>query len=103
MKRSYKKTYFNILIIIFPLIINAQIGSVNFIDTPLETAGVTKFESVDLDNDGFNEILVSKTGNAGGIGFYQNLINNTFSNFNLIESFDYCKGIAVGDFNNDNW
>lgn len=98
-----KTIYFILLIFTFPLIINAQIGPVNFIDTSLETSGVTKFESVDLDNDGFNEILVSSTGNAGRIGFYQNLTNNTFSNFNLIESFGFCKGIAVGDFNNDNW
>jgi|GEM_PF-3073404 len=98
-----KYKYFILLFTSFPFLINAQIGPANFIDTSLETAGVTKFESIDLNNDGDNEIITSTTGNAGRLGFYENMGNNSFSDFNLIESFEFCSGFAVGDFNNDNW
>lgn len=98
-----KKRYFILLLTSFSFHVNAQIGPAHFIDTSVETAGVTKFESVDLNNDGHNEIITSTTGNAGRLGFYQNMTNNIFSDFNLIESFDFCKGFAIGDFNNDNW
>lgn len=98
-----KTIYFILLIVSFPLIVTAQIGTVSFIDTSVQTAGVTKLESIDIDNDGHNEILTSTNGNSGRLGFYQNLTNNSFSAFNLIESYDFCRGFAVGDFNNDNW
>jgi len=98
-----KITYFTLFIIVFPFGINAQIGPVNFLDISVQTAGVTKIESVDIDNDGFSEIITSTTGTSGRLGFYTNLKNNSFSNFNLIEPFELCKGFAIGDFNNDNW
>lgn len=91
-----------ISIILSGSLVNAQIGPVNFIDTTLESAGVTKFETIDLNNDGFNEIITSFTGSSGRLGFYQNLANNDFSTFNLIENFSFCKGFAVGEFNGDN-
>lgn len=82
---------------------NAQIGSVNFVDTTHQSAGVTKFVSADLNNDGSKEIIASFTGSSGRLGYYQNLTNNHFSTFNLIEALSFCEGVAVGDFNNDNW
>jgi len=82
---------------------NAQIGPVNFIDISFETAGISKIESSDLNNDGFMEIITSSTGNSGRLGYYQNQSNTSFSSFNLIESFAFCRGFAIGDFNNDNW
>lgn len=97
------KTSLAVLLIFIPIFTNAQISDAMFIDTSIETAGVTKMESVDLNNDGFDEIVTSTTGNAGRLGFYLNLTNNTYSTFNLIELFGFCKGFAVGDFNNDGW
>lgn len=96
------KITFCLLNLILPFIAQAQISTVNFIDTSIPTAGITKILSNDLNNDGFNDIITSTTGNNGRIGYYTNLTNNTFSNFNLIENFEFCRGIASGKLNNDN-
>lgn len=98
-----KTINFILLAISFPILLNAQIGPVNFIDTSFQSAGVTKLESADLDNDGDNEIIASFTGSLGRLGFYENQTNGSFSTFNLIDIFSFCKGVAIGDFNNDNW
>jgi hypothetical protein len=98
-----KTIHFALLLISIPLFTKAQMGSVNFIDTSFQTSGITKIESVDLNNNGFKDLLVSNTGNSGRIGYYQNLSNNGFSNFNLIEPYGFCRGLAIGNFNADNW
>lgn len=82
--------------------LNAQIGTVNFIDTTVPTAGITKILSYDLNNDGFKDIITSTTGTNGRLGFYTNQTNAAFSAFNLIDSFEFCRGFAMGNFNNDN-
>lgn len=89
------------LFIVFSLKLNAQIGAVNFIDTTVPTAGISKILSYDLNNDGFKDIITSTTGTNGRLGFYTNQTNATFSAFNLIESFEFCRGFAMGNFNND--
>jgi hypothetical protein len=98
-----KTISFILIFLCFQIVTKAQIAPVNFLDTSFETAGISKIISFDIDNDGSNEIITSTTGTLGRIGYYQNLTNSTFSSFNLIESFAFCRGIAVGDFNNDNW
>jgi hypothetical protein len=90
------------LFIVFGFKLNAQIGAVNFIDTTVPTAGISKILSYDLNNDGFKDIITSTTGTNGRLGFYTNQTNATFSAFNLIESFEFCRGFAMGNFNNDN-
>ncbi|RZL33892.1 MAG: T9SS type A sorting domain-containing protein, partial [Pedobacter sp.] len=79
----------------------AQVGPLNFIDQSLETAGITTIVLQDLNNDGFNDIITSTTGNGGRIGYYLNQTNNTFSSFNLVDHFTFCRSVAVSDFNND--
>lgn len=96
-----KKIYIITLFTIFSSKIDAQIGSINILDNSVQTAGITKIEGIDIDNDGYNEIITSTTGNSGRLGFYRNLTNSTFSEFNLIESNGFCRGFATGDFNND--
>lgn len=90
-------------LIFSPIIGWGQIGPVNIIDSSFESAGVTKFISADLDNDGDNELLTSFTGAAGRIAFYDNQSLGMFSSMITIDSLPFSKGIAVGDFNNDNW
>lgn len=97
-----KITYFLLITIAFTFQSHAQIGSVNFIDTSVPTAGISKIQSFDINNDGFKDIITSTTGSLGRIGYYLNQTDNTFSSFNLIDNFEFCRGIAVGDFNNDN-
>lgn len=96
------KNYILITLSVLSFFNHAQLGTVNFIDLSVQTAGVSNFESIDLTGDGFNELLVSTTGGTGRLGYYQNLTNNTFSAFNLIEDVAFCRGFAVGNFNNDN-
>jgi len=86
-----------------PFFVQGQIGSVHFIDTSLETAGITQIASADVDNDGKKDIITSSTGNAGRLGYYQNLSNNSFSSFKSIVPLAFCRGLAIGDFNKDNW
>lgn len=81
---------------------NAQIGTVNFIDTSVPTAGITKILSNDLNDDGFKDIITSTTGTNGRLGFYINQMNASFSTFNQIEAFEFCRGFAMGNFNSDN-
>lgn len=97
-----KKITFCILGTVLLFKLQAQISPANFIDTAVETAGITKIISSDLNNDGFNDIITSSTGTNGRLGFYNNLTNQTFSAFNSIETFEFCRGTAAGNFNNDN-
>ena len=96
-----KKNTFCLLAIILTFKLYAQIGTVNFIDTTIETAGITKIISHDLNNDGFKDIITSTTGNNGRLGYYLNQTNATFSAFNQIDAFEFCRGVAIGNFNND--
>lgn len=96
-----KKISFCLIAIILTFKLYAQIGSVNFIDTTIETAGITKILSYDLNNDGFKDIITSTTGTNGRLGYYLNQTNATFSSFNQIEAFDFCRGVAIGNFNSD--
>lgn len=96
-----KKNTFCLLAIILTFKLYAQIGTVNFIDTAVETAGITKILSHDLNNDGFKDIITSTTGNNGRLGYYLNQTNATFSAFNQIDAFEFCRGVAIGNFNND--
>lgn len=98
-----KTIKFFLMVLIFPVVVNAQVGPVNFVDTTNQSPGVTKFESADLDNDGHNEIIASFTGSSGKVGFYTNQTNGNFSPINSIDNLSFCQGLAVGDFNNDNW
>lgn len=94
---------FIVTLIFFPTICWGQIGPVNIIDSSFESAGVTKFISIDLDNDGDNELITSFTGSSGKIAFYDNQSLGLFSSMNIIDSFPFSKGIAAGDFNGDSW
>ncbi len=87
----------------FPTICCGQIGLINIIDSSFESAGVTKFISTDLDNDGDNELITSFTGSSGKIAFYDNQSLGLFSSINIIDSLPFSKGIAAGDFNGDSW
>jgi hypothetical protein len=91
------------LLFILPLIGWSQVGPITIIDNALNTAGVTKFVSADLDNDGDEELVVSFTGNTGRLGYYTNQSQGVFAEITLIEDFPLCRGVAVGDFNNDGW
>jgi hypothetical protein len=92
-----------VTLIFFPTLFWGQIGPVNIIDSSSESAGVTKFISTDLDNDGDNELITSFTGSTGKITFYDNQSLGLFSSMNIIDSFPFSKGIATGDFNGDSW
>jgi hypothetical protein len=82
---------------------NLLAQTVSVLDNSFETAGVSKVLAFDVNNDGLNELVSATTGTLGRIGYYLNESNNSFSNFNLIETAPFTKGIAVGDFNNDDW
>ena len=97
-----KKTTLLILLFTLHFQANAQVGPVNYIDTSVETAGITKILSYDVNNDGFKDIITSTMGTNGRLGYYLNLTNSTFGAFNLIGNFQFCRGFAYGDFNNDN-
>ena len=96
-----KKITLILVLFAFNSQLNAQIGSVNFIDTSIETAGITKIISRDLNTNGFNDVITSTTGTNGRFGYYLNQTNNTFGTFTLIDNFEFCRGIAVGNFNED--
>ena len=95
-----KITYFLFILLSFQL--NAQVGPVNFIDTSVESAGISKILSHDINNDGFKDIIISTSGSNGRFGYYLNQTNNTFGDFILVDNFEFCRSVAVGDFNNDN-
>lgn len=97
-----KYFYAFLFLVYFTIQVEAQAGAVNFIDTSLESAGISEILAVDLNNDGFKDIITSTTGNLGRLGYYINQTNNTFSSFNEIDTFEFCRGVAVGNFNNDN-
>lgn len=92
---------FLLLFVFFWSAINAQIGTVNFIDTSFETAGISKILPYDFNNDGYHDLLTATTGTNGRLGIYNNQANGTFSAFNLIDSFEFCRGVAIGNFNSD--
>lgn len=96
-----KNYSFLLLFLFFGSALNAQIGTVNFIDTSVETAGISKIIPFDFNNDGFEDLLTATTGTNGRLGIYNNQANGTFSAFNLIDSFEFCRGMAIGNFNND--
>jgi len=81
----------------------SQVGSVNVIDSSPSSAGVTKFQSADLDNDNDFEVIASFTGSQGRIAYYNNQSAASFSSMNIIDPLSFSKGIATGDFNGDNW
>lgn len=89
------------LFILFCSVVKAQIGAANFIDTSVETAGISKIIPYDFNNDGFQDLLTATTGTNGRLGIYNNQTNGAFSAFNLIDSFEFCRGVAIGNFNND--
>lgn len=97
-----EKTIYFIFIVLLNFQLNAQVSPVNFIDTSVETAGITKILSYDINNDGFKDIITSTMGTNGRFGYYLNQTNSTFGAFNLIGNFQFCRGFAYGDFNNDN-
>lgn len=100
MKKIYKLIF---ILILLPVLSWGQIGPLNIIDTTFESAGVTKFISSDLDNDGDNELITSFTGSLGKLAFYDNQSSGIFSSMNIIDSMSFSRGVAVGDFNGDNW
>lgn len=96
-----KNYVLSVLFILFCSVVKAQIGAANFIDTSVETAGISKIIPYDFNNDGFQDLLTATTGTNGRLGIYSNQTNGTFSAFSLIDSFDFCRGVAIGNFNND--
>ncbi|WP_432671054.1 T9SS type A sorting domain-containing protein [Flavobacterium sp. SM2513] len=97
-----KKITLILLIVFSSLQLNAQMGPVNYIDTSVQSAGISKIISYDINNDGFKDIITSTAGTNGRFGYYLNQTNNSFGSFILIDNFYACRGVAVGDFNNDN-
>ena len=96
-----KKITFILLLAVVNFHAKAQIAPVNYIDTSLESAGITKIISKDLNNDGFNDIITSTTGTNGRFGYYLNQTTTSFGSFVLVDNFSFCRGIVTGDFNGD--
>lgn len=96
-----KKITFILLLAVVNFHANAQIAPVNYIDTSLESAGITKIISKDLNNDGFDDIITSTTGTNGRFGYYLNQTTTSFGSFVLVDNFSFCRGIVTGDFNGD--
>lgn len=96
-----KKITFILLLAVVNFHAKAQIAPVNYIDTSLESAGITKIISKDLNNDGFDDIITSTTGTNGRFGYYLNQTTTSFGSFVLVDNFSFCRGIVTGDFNGD--
>lgn len=96
-----KKITFILLLAVVNFHAKAQIAPVNYIDTSLESAGITKIISKDLNNDGFDDIITSTTGTNGRFGYYLNQTTTSFGSFVLVDNSSFCRGIVTGDFNGD--
>ncbi|HET8809586.1 MAG TPA: T9SS type A sorting domain-containing protein, partial [Flavobacteriaceae bacterium] len=81
----------------------SQIGPLEIIDNGSQSIGISKIISADLDQNGFDDIIASFTGNNGKLGYYLNINGSDFSSFQLIDAVSFSEGVAVGDFNNDSW
>lgn len=82
----------------------SQIGPVSFIDSSYATSGLSMFASTDIDKDGDIEIIATYTGSSGKLSYFDNLLPNNFSTvMSVIDEIPFLTGLAVGDFNNDNW
>lgn len=81
----------------------AQIGPLEIIDDSSESTGISKIVSADLDQNGFQDIIVSSTGSNGKLGYYLNLGGGGFSSLQTLDIVPFSFGAAAGDFNIDGW
>lgn len=79
-----------------------QFGPQNIIETSLNK--ITDIATVDINNDNFNDIVVTKQFNPISVSYFLNQGNNTFGiEQSIANNFQKPRTIASGDFNNDGW
>src|SRR6218665_34525 len=82
----------------------AQFGTVQIIDANADSGNAKKITTADIDNDGFQDIIVARGFGASSISYYRNLQNGNFSEKIITDvATDNPNGLAVADFNNDGW
>jgi hypothetical protein len=66
--------------------------------------GITEVITADINNDGFNDIIVAQKYVYDKVSFYLNLGNETFGNNQLIKSgIENPLSLTSGDYNDDGW
>ncbi len=80
------------------LFVCGQIGPMRIIDSTSASTGTSQLRIADLNQDSKPDVAASFTGSNGQLGFYENLGNNSFAALTVVDSLPFCKGVAVGDF-----
>lgn len=82
----------------------AQFGDIQIIDASTDSGSAKKITTADIDNDGFQDIIVARGFSSSSISYYKNLQNGTFTEKIITDvATDNPNGVAVADFNNDGW
>lgn len=82
----------------------AQFGPINIIDADPSMSNFVDMITVDLDNNGFLDIVISASSQSGGAYYYLNQGDNTFSSkIALNQPSNFPRFLASADFNNDGW
>ncbi len=101
-KNKMKKIAATLFLLSISYLTYAQFGSRNIIENSL--IGITKIVSEDLNNDGFEDIIISQNLSFDKISYYLNNGDGTFGSQQTIAlDIENAETVATGDFNNDGW